>query len=99
MRSVFIGVVLFLSACGADQGLRMTSGADWHAYVQDPGGGRPGTGPDGLRFRPGLCNADELHPEYARLDETSLTRFLERQHVDARIERPRADLLCVNIGG
>ena len=40
-----------------------------------------------------------LAPDYARLDETSLTRFLERQRIDARIERPRADLLYVSIGG
>src|SRR5262245_27203889 len=99
MRSIFIGVMLSVVGCSAEQGLRMTSGADWHAYVQDRTGGRSGTDPDALHFRPGLCNADDLRPEYARLDETSLTRFLERQRIDARIERPRADLLYVNIGG
>ena len=52
-----------------------------------------------MRFRPALCDPDELRPDYARLDETSLVRFLERQHVDARIDRPRADLLYVNVGG
>lgn len=52
-----------------------------------------------MRFRPGLCEADELHPDYAHLDETSLIGFLERQHIDARVERPRADLLYLSLGG
>jgi hypothetical protein len=77
----------------------MTSGADWHTYVREWSGGPPSSSLDSIRFRPGLCDADELRPEYGRLDETSLTRFLERQHLDARIERPRADLLYVNIAG
>jgi hypothetical protein len=52
-----------------------------------------------MRFRAGLCDAEELRPDYGRLDETSILRFLERQRIDARIERPRADLMYVNIGG
>ncbi len=99
MRFPYPVVVFLLAACGADPGLRMTSGTDWHAYVRDRSGAPAGSDLDTLRFRAGLCDADELHPDYARLDETSLTRFLERQHMDARIERPRADLLYVSLGG
>jgi hypothetical protein len=91
--------MIALASCGAETGLRMTSGSDWHSFVRDREGGRPGAQLDAIRFRPGLCDSDELKPDYARLDETSLLRFLERQHVDARVERPRADLLYVNVGG
>jgi hypothetical protein len=98
MRFPCLALALVL-ACAADPGLRMTSGTDWHAFVRDRSGGPAGSDLDSIKFRAGLCDPDELRPEYARLDETSITRFLERQRIDARIERPRADLLYVNIGG
>ena len=84
--------------CGSPM-LRMTSGTDWHSFVRHRSGGPATTDLDAIRFRPGLCDADELRPDYARLDETSILRFLERQRIDARIERPRADLMYVNVGG
>src|SRR6266852_571667 len=98
MRFPWLPLALLL-ACGADPGLRMTSGSDWHAFVRDGSGGPVGSDVGSMRFRAGVCDADELRPEYARLDETSITRFLERKRIDARIERPRADLMYVNIGG
>jgi hypothetical protein len=79
--------------------LRMTSGSDWHSFVRHRGGGPATSDLDAIRFRAGLCDADEIHADYARLDEGSLVRFLERQHIDVRIERPRADLMYLNVGG
>jgi hypothetical protein len=89
----------FLAGCGAETGLRMTSGADWQSFVRDREGHKGSSTLDAIRFRPGLCEPEEMKPEYAKLDETSLLRFLERQHIDARIERPRADLMYANVGG
>ena len=79
--------------------LRMTGGTDWHSFVRHRSGSAATGELDAIRFRPNLCDADELRPDYGRLDEGHLVRFLERQHVDARIERPRADLMYVNVGG
>jgi hypothetical protein len=77
----------------------MTNGSDWHSFVRDRSGGAASPDLDSMRFKPGLCDGEDLHPDYARLDETSLVRFLERQHIDARIDRPRADLMYLNIAG
>jgi hypothetical protein len=96
--AVFVPTIA-LAGCGAETGLRMTSGSDWHSFVRDRGGGAASAQLDAIRFRPGLCDPEELPQDYARLDETSLVRFLERQHIDARIDRPRADLLYLNVGG
>jgi hypothetical protein len=85
-------------ACSSPS-LRMTSGTDWHSFVRHRSGGPATSELDAIRFRPGLCDADELRPDYARLDETSIVRFLERQRIDVRIERPRADLMYLNLGG
>ena len=78
---------------------RMTSGTDWHSFVRHRSGAPATAELDAIRFRPNLCDADELRPDYGRLDEGSIVRFLERQHVDVRIERPRADLMYLNVGG
>ncbi len=100
MRLRYLVLALpILPSCGAEIGLRMTNGTDWHSYVRDRSGGPAAGDLDAMHFRPGLCDGEEQRPEYSKLDETSLVRFLERQHIDARIERPRADLLYVNVGG
>lgn len=79
--------------------LRMTSGLDWRRFVRHRSGSAATSDVDAIRFRPGLCDADEVRPDYAHLDEGSIVRFLERQHIDVRIERPRADLMYLNLGG
>ena len=89
---------LGVPGCGSPA-LRMTSGTDWHSFVRHRSGGPATSELDAIRFRQGLCDADELRPDYARLDEGSIVRFLERQHIDARVERPRADLMYLNVGG
>jgi hypothetical protein len=88
-----------LPGCGAEIGLRMNNGTDWHSYVRDRSGGPATDNLDATHFKAGMCDGEEQRPDYSKLDETSLLRFLERQHIDARVERPRADLLYVSVGG
>jgi len=95
---VLLAAPLAALACSSPS-LRMTSGSDWHSFVRHRSGAPATSELDAIRFRSGLCDADELRPDYARLDETSIVRFLERQHIDVRIERPRADLMYLNLGG
>jgi hypothetical protein len=87
------------AACSADPGLRLTSGANLRTYVQDRDGGEPGNDLESLRFRPELCQGEDLHPQYEQLGEQALIAFLERQGMDPRIERPRADLVYVVLAG
>lgn len=95
---MLLGVAV-LAGCGSEPALRMNSGSSLYAFVQDREGGAPGSELDRLRFKPGLCDGEDLRPEIARLDETSLIRFLERQNIGVRLERPRADLTYVNLTG
>jgi hypothetical protein len=98
----FIAVTLLaqgMAGCGGSQGLVLSSSVNWAAYVQDKKGGSASGNPREMRFRPNLCEANELKPEYAALDETDVISFLERQSIDVRIERPRADLIYLNLAG
>jgi hypothetical protein len=100
LRASFWAVsLLLLSACGRPPMLRVTDGSDWKAYVGDRSGGAPKSDPATVRFRAGLCDGENLQPEVALLDEGDLVRFLERQRIDVRIERPRADLVYLNLTG
>ena len=92
------GFVL-LAACGGNTGLRMTDGTDFHAYVQPRTGPAAGGELAELRFKASLCDGEPMAPEHARLDENNLVEFLTRQHLDVRIDRPRADLVYLNING
>lgn len=94
-----MGLSLLLAACGASPALQLTGGTDYHSFVTDRDGGRAGTDPATLRFRPSLCEASEQKPEYKTLGENDLIEFLARQHIDARIERPRADLTYAILTG
>ena len=90
---------LLLCACGGNTGLRMTDGSDFRAYVED----RPGSATGGelaeVQFKASLCDAEPTKPEHARLTENDLVQFLVRQHLDVRIDRPRADLVYLIING
>lgn len=94
-----IAISLLVAGCGGGQGLSLSSSVNWSAYVQDRKGGAASGNPREMRFRPNLCEANELKPEYAKLDETHVISFLERQQIDVRIERPRADLVYLNLAG
>ncbi len=75
------------------------TGTDWKAYVQDRGGAAPGSDLAALQFKPGLCDGENLRQEVAPLTEASFLSFLERQGLDVRVERQRADLVYANLTG
>jgi hypothetical protein len=79
--------------------MRVSPAVSYATVARDRSGASPTSDPTATRFRPGLCEGEDLHPEYERLDESSLIRFLERQRLDLRVERPRADLIYVNVNG
>jgi hypothetical protein len=74
--------------------------SDVHAYVvRTSGGAATANDPAGLRFKPGLCDAQELRPDGQTLSEGNLIEFLSRQQLDVRIERPRSDLIYLVVSG
>ncbi|HET9958727.1 MAG TPA: hypothetical protein VFQ61_29745 [Polyangiaceae bacterium] len=87
------------TGCGPAPMLRMTDGSNYRSFVQDRSGGAPTEDLSRLRFRPELCQGEDLRPETATLDELHLVRFLEKQGIDVRVERPRADLTYLLISG
>ena len=88
-----------LAGCGPDTLLHVTDGSDWKAYVVDRNGGAPSSDITSLQFRPGLCDGEDLRPEQQLLNEGNLIAFLEKQGVDVRVERQRADLVYLNVTG
>jgi hypothetical protein len=89
---------LALAGCGGSN-LRLTQGSSWEAYVQHRDGGPPRGDIAELRFKDGLCAGDALRPERQQLTENHLVDFLKNQHIDVRVERPRADLVYVVLTG
>ena len=96
-----VSCVFSLSACGPSTVLTISQPPSMNTVVQSDVG-EPGVTELGRsRFRPGVCAGEEIAPSYQKLDENQVVAFLERQHIDVQIERPRADLvyLVVNGGG
>jgi hypothetical protein len=79
--------------------LRLQQGSDWQAYVRDRSGGPPSGELESLRFRDGLCEGEPLDPDNQPLGEGHLIQFLQRQRIDVRVERARADLVFLNLTG
>ncbi|HEY3595725.1 MAG TPA: hypothetical protein VGL13_17685, partial [Polyangiaceae bacterium] len=99
----FIGIS-FLAAlatlsCAANRNMHVSPAVNYGTIARDRSGSAPTSEAAATRFRPGLCEGEDLRPDYDRLDETSLIRFLERQRLDLRVERPRADLIYINVNG
>jgi hypothetical protein len=90
---------LLLSGCGTGSGLNLTSDPDFASHVRDTRGGEPSADLETLRFRAGLCNEQELEPDYAQLDESHVIAFLARQRIPVQVERPRADLIYLVLSG
>lgn len=98
--TLFLGLgSLLLFGCGGNSGLRMTDGSDYRAYVEDRGGSATGGELAQVRFKASLCDTEAMQPEHARLNENDLVQFLVRQHLDVRVDRPRADLVYLIING
>jgi hypothetical protein len=88
-----------LSACGGSTNLHMTDGTDFRAYVQDRRLPASGGELAEVSFKPSLCDGEPMQPEHNRLTENDLIQFLTRQHLDVRLDRPRADLVYLTISG
>jgi hypothetical protein len=90
---------LALPGCGGSNGLQMTDGTDFHSFVQYRNGDTTGGELAQVRFKTSLCDGEPMQPDHTHLDENNLVAFLTRQHLDVRIDRPRADLVYLNING
>lgn len=73
--------------------------SDVSTYVTRRDGAASQSNPDGLRFKSGMCDASELHPEGKQLTEAHLIEFLNKQQLDVRVERPRSDLIYLIVSG
>ena len=92
--SAWLGLVL--SGC-ASPTLVVTGRTSLRTVAQDRYGSEPSEDLDAVRIRPGVCSTEDVRPDYSHLDEGALLRFLDRQHIDARVERARADLVFLNL--
>ena len=72
--------------------------SDVKAYVTRSGDTSEAS-PNGLRFKPGVCDASELRPDGRQLNEGHIIEFLNKQQLDVRIERPRSDLIYLVVSG
>jgi hypothetical protein len=94
-----MAVVQALISCGGLWGcggrdLELVDGSNWKSFVYergDPWGEALGS----LVFKRDVCEGEDLKPEYERLDENDLVRFLKKRNVKLSIERPREDLAYV----
>jgi hypothetical protein len=73
--------------------------SDVSAYVTTGRGAHSESDPNGLRFKPGLCDGSDLRPDGKQLDESNIIEFLNKQQLDVRIERPRSDLIYLVVSG
>lgn len=94
-----LGMLGISAGACSSPALRLNPGSDAGAYARDRDGQPPSEDPSSLRFRPGLCDGEDMRPEVALLDESHLVRFLQKQQIDVRVERPRADLVYLNLVG
>jgi hypothetical protein len=78
---------------------KMHDGSDPRSYATTRGGAAPGSEPEGIRFKSGLCSGEDLRPDGRTLSENNLIEFLSRQQLDVRIERPRSDLVYLIVSG
>jgi hypothetical protein len=90
---------LALLGCSAPA-FHINDRSDVKAYVVKSNGGVATTAdPAGLRFKPGMCDAQELRPDGRQLTEAHIIEFLNKRQLDVRIERPRSDLIYLIVSG
>ena len=90
MRRVCVALTLWMAGCGG-RDLVLVKGANWQTYVYDSQRDAPEM-LSSLVFRQKVCAGHELAPQYQRLDENDLLKFLERHQLRVSVERPRTDL-------
>ena len=88
---LFVGLIA--AGCSSPV-LRMNDGSDVRAYTVGSADAA-----DTVRFKPGLCDGEDLRPDGRQLNEAALIQFLNKQRLDVRLERPRADLVYLNVSG
>ena len=98
VKGAALAAALALVGCSSPA-FRINDRSDVKAYVVRGAGPSSAANPTGLRFKPGLCDAQELRPDGRELTEASLIEFLSRQQLDVRIERPRSDLIYLVVSG
>ncbi len=100
-RVIGAALVAALALVGcASPAFHINDRSDVKAYVvRTAAGPSSEANPSGLRFKPGLCDAQELRPDGRELTEANLIEFLSRQQLDVRIERPRSDLIYLVVSG
>ena len=99
-RAVSAGVWggLLLLGCSSPA-FHINDRSDVKAYVAPTKIASSSDHPAGLRFKSGLCDAQELRPDGRQLTEGNLIEFLNKQQLDVRIERPRSDLIYLVVSG
>lgn len=90
---------LLLAACSGSSALHMADSTDVRTFARDRTGGSPGSDLSTTRFREGLCEGESLMPDNQPLTEADLIRYLERQNLDVRVDRARADLVYLFVSG
>src|SRR5215471_251926 len=98
-RTALLIGLLGLPDCASNKTMRIVPTPSMGVVARHRSGGPPTADLEETRFRAGLCDGEDLRPQYTPLDEGSLVQFLQRQRLDVRIERPRADLIYLNVGG
>jgi hypothetical protein len=96
-KSLLLGGVWLLGC--SSPAFHINDRSDVNAYVIRGKAPSSEPNPGGLRFKPGLCDAQELRPDGRQLTEANIIEFLNKQQLDVRIERPRSDLIYLIVGG
>lgn len=99
-RVIGVGLVGAAALVGCSSPMfRVNDRSDVRTYVTRGGGTTTESSPGGLRFKPGACDAADLRPDGRQLTEANIIEFLNKQQLDVRIERPRADLIYLIVSG
>jgi hypothetical protein len=97
-RAGFLSAGLGLLGCSSPA-FHINDRSDVNAYVVRGKAPTSEPNPASLRFKPGLCEAQELKPDGRVLSEANIIEFLNKQQLDVRIERPRSDLIYLVVSG
>jgi hypothetical protein len=97
-RACLLGAGAWLLGCSSPA-FHINDRSDVNAYVIRGRAPTSEASPASLRFKPGLCEGQELRPDGRQLSEANIIEFLNKQQLDVRIERPRSDLIYLVVSG